>query len=1136
YATFFETMLARLTSIPTLRTRDLADPSIALLDAWAIVADVLTFYQERIANEGYLPTACERRSVLELARLIGYRLRPGVAASVRLAFTVMPGFQGTIPAGTRAQSIPNTGQNPQFFETSGPLDARDVWNALAPRLTRTQVITPEFGQNAATAVDVIDTVYIDGITTNVRPGDALLFVFGTRHDQQHLRVAESVDVQAAQQRTEVTLAFESRHASSALSLFLAKALYLFPGSDLAARVAEILNIVVANANLGIPPDVGIELLRGALAQLAVQQTIATARGFSRVAAFLRQLVSAMEALIVSGAPFAAFPQITATTLPSSTVFQPWPAETTSPLQRLDAIVKPLAIAQSQQPANALQLARSVAQTFAPASDVAPRMLAALNPAAAGALYQAWSAVATPTSRVQVFAARVRATLFAASFPGAATVTQGVPPSFSDPSISTMWTSLGTPTAPLSALALDTVYERITAGSWAAVDRLWIANGVADGTRVTTYHVVTDVRTTVMDTGAGFSAKVTLLTVEPPWLANTDTAALGLEEVLRTTIVYAQSEALTLVPEPLDTDVGGDSIDLANVYDGLQPGRWIIVSGTRTDIRNVSGVAASELAMVAGVTQGSQAASCVPFPFTSPPFDEVYYVTAADLNGDRLVVGRLSAVAMTMFADANWKTEQQRPVPFPTVINERYCDQVELGPGTYAAAYVPGVIERDGQFFSFDGLLVDPTTFVPFANGSIDRGQRAKGLFAWRIADDKLHTVLQLAAPLAYTYDRGTVTIYGNVIDATHGQSTGEVLGNGDATEPFATFALGQSPLTYVSAPTPSGTASTLAVRVNELLWHEVDDLGAAGPAQHAYATREDNAHKTAVTFGNGVYGARLPTGTANVKATYRYGLGKAGNLDAGQISQLATHPLGAQAVVNPLPSTGGADADSIEQARANAPIAVMALDRLVSVRDYADFARAYAGIGKAVAARLSDGRTQLVHVTIAGAEDIPIDPGSDLYRNLVRSLQTYGDPYQPIAVGVRRVRLIVMSAVVTLVPDYFWESVAPKIRDALLALFAFDARALGQTAFLSEAVSAAQAVEGVAYLNVTKFDGVAEDITAAKLAALGSNLTLSSYVQAEGARIDASVAPGSPGRILAAEVVFMTPDIPDTLILSEAGS
>jgi hypothetical protein len=128
YATFYETMLARLSSlslsIPSpdgsaqtirplqqLTTREPSDPSIALLDAWAIVGDVLTFYQERIANEGYLPTAVERQSMIELARLVNYIPRPGVSASVYLAFTMLNGFSGTVPAGTRAQSVPGSGRN-----------------------------------------------------------------------------------------------------------------------------------------------------------------------------------------------------------------------------------------------------------------------------------------------------------------------------------------------------------------------------------------------------------------------------------------------------------------------------------------------------------------------------------------------------------------------------------------------------------------------------------------------------------------------------------------------------------------------------------------------------------------------------------------------------------------------------------------------------------------------------------------------------------------------------------------------------------------------------------------------------------------------------------------------------------------
>jgi baseplate J-like protein len=1151
YATFFETMLARLTRVPGLTTRDLADPSIALLDAWAVVADVLTFYQERIANEGYLPTARERRSVLELTRLIGYRLRPGVAASVRLAFTVANGFAGTLPAGTRAQSSA-PGQNPQFFETSAALDAREAWNVLPPRLTRPQIITPAPGvppnlvaQGKATAkdvtptaADVIDTVYFDGVTTALKPGNALIFAFGSGAGEQYVRMVQAVDAQGAQARTEITLVPDPRYRHAlVLEILLAQAQFLFPGSDIAAHVAAILTVLLGNLQQGLAPAVGVPLLRATLPSIALQRDIANARGFTRVSAYLGQLVRALQALIVEETAGGAF-SIFATNPPPPTITALPPEPSGSPLARLDAIVGALSLPASIQPSSALQLGRSIAQSFAPESDAAIRLIAALNPAAAGTLYQAWSAVATPMSRLQVFAARVKATLFASNYAGPATIThtpgKGSDTSttaFGPVSISSMWKP--TPSGmPLGTIALDAAYDHIVAGSWVAVDRPLLDANLQVTGRVTTVHVATAVRTGTMDTGTGFSAKVSIVSLDPPWLSDanaTPATLLDTESLLRDTVVYAQAEPLALCEEPLDTDVEGDAIDLAALYAGLEPGRWIIVSGNRTDVRGTSGVAAAELAMVAGVSQQGSATQpplCVPFPFAKPPFTKVFYTTGADANGDRLVVGQLDPALV-----------QKRPdIPLPTVLNQQFCNQVELAPGVYVHAYVPSAAERAGEFPSFEGMLVDPQTNVPFPRGKLEQKRQGDGLAAVRISDEKLHTVLTLANALAYSYDRGSVTIYGNVVDATHGQTTGEVLGNGDAARAFPSYALGQAPLTYVSAPTPSGTASTLQVRVNELLWHEVNDLGGAEPAQRVYVTREDDAHKTTVTFGNGVHGARLPTGTANLKATYRYGLGKAGNVDAGQISQLATHPLGAQAVVNPLPATGGADPDTMDQARTNAPSAVMALDRLVSVRDYADFARTYAGIGKAVAARVSDGRRQVVHVTVAGGGDIPIDPSSDLYRNLVTSLQTYGDPHQPVDVDVRRVKLIVMSATVALLPDYAWESVVPKIRAALLALFAFDARALAQTAFLSEAVLAVQAVDGVAYVDVTTFDGVAENISAAQLASLGRTLKLRPYVAAEAARIDPAVTPGAAPRILPAELVFMTPDIPDTLILTEAGA
>jgi photosystem II stability/assembly factor-like uncharacterized protein len=158
-----EAPLARLTS----RAED--DPAIALLDAWAVVADVLTFYQERIANEAYLRTATERRSVLELARAIGYELNPGVAASAYLTFSVEAAPNSprvaTIPKGTQIMSVPGPGELPQTFETSVEFTAYRDWNAIKPRSGRPQVIRSNTRQ-----------LYLSGTKTQLKVGDNILLI------------------------------------------------------------------------------------------------------------------------------------------------------------------------------------------------------------------------------------------------------------------------------------------------------------------------------------------------------------------------------------------------------------------------------------------------------------------------------------------------------------------------------------------------------------------------------------------------------------------------------------------------------------------------------------------------------------------------------------------------------------------------------------------------------------------------------------------------------------------------------------------------------------------------------------------------------------------------------------------------
>ena len=126
------TALGRMrAALPELGTDD---PSVALLDTWALVTDVVSFYTERIAQEGFLRTATEPLSVRQLARTLGYELRPGVAAQADLAFDVDTSASApesvVVEAGTPVQTIPAPGSLPQTFETTADLEAHRAWNTI----------------------------------------------------------------------------------------------------------------------------------------------------------------------------------------------------------------------------------------------------------------------------------------------------------------------------------------------------------------------------------------------------------------------------------------------------------------------------------------------------------------------------------------------------------------------------------------------------------------------------------------------------------------------------------------------------------------------------------------------------------------------------------------------------------------------------------------------------------------------------------------------------------------------------------------------------------------------------------------------------------------------------------------------
>jgi predicted phage baseplate assembly protein len=256
-----------------------------------------------------------------------------------------------------------------------------------------------------------------------------------------------------------------------------------------------------------------------------------------------------------------------------------------------------------------------------------------------------------------------------------------------------------------------------------------------------------------------------------------------------------------------------------------------------------------------------------------------------------------------------------------------------------------------------------------------------------VEDDRDRTHLRLAAALVRAYDRESVRINANVAPATHGETVGEILGSGDAATRDQRMPLKQAPLTYVSADTPSGRRSTAQVRVDGTLWTELPSLFGAGARDRIHAVRIADDGTASVVFGDGIEGARLPTGQANVRAEYRKGLGAAGNVQAGQLTTLLTRPLGVTAATNPEAAAGGEDPEAIDAARQNAPLTVLTLDRAVSRRDYEDFARGFAGIAKAHAAWIASGPARGIFVTVAGPGGTAIDDGGTTHARLAEALR-----------------------------------------------------------------------------------------------------------------------------------------------------
>jgi predicted phage baseplate assembly protein len=188
----------------------------------------------------------------------------------------------------------------------------------------------------------------------------------------------------------------------------------------------------------------------------------------------------------------------------------------------------------------------------------------------------------------------------------------------------------------------------------------------------------------------------------------------------------------------------------------------------------------------------------------------------------------------------------------------------------------------------------------------------------------------------------------NLARVHHGETKTAALGSGDITRPGQRFELPDAPLAFDGH---SGQPrSSLTVRVEGRSWEEASTLYGAGAAER-YRIDLDADGGATVVFGDGRHGARLPTGTDNVTATYRRGGGLAGEVASGAIDSLVGSIRGVQRVAGAGPTTGGAEHDDEHDLRRLVPTRSRAFGRAVSRDDLRDLTLGYPGVSHAATFR-----------------------------------------------------------------------------------------------------------------------------------------------------------------------------------------
>lgn len=272
----------------------------------------------------------------------------------------------------------------------------------------------------------------------------------------------------------------------------------------------------------------------------------------------------------------------------------------------------------------------------------------------------------------------------------------------------------------------------------------------------------------------------------------------------------------------------------------------------------------------------------------------------------------------------------------------------------------------------------------------------------------------------------------------------------------------------------SGTAvahGTIRITIQDGEWTEVLHFQESDSDARHFQTDTDGLDHVRIFFGDGLRGGVPPAGS-EISVEYLETLGAGGNLGSDLISELLSpvYQGGEQVsltVTNPVPATGGADRESLEHARKQAPAEVRSLWKAVTKDDYQALAEGFPGVAKAQVLDVNDCKNiRYYQVNLAVAPDGGGPPSALLKQDLSAFLESrkvitieinlFDPVYHPVNVDAE-------------VYAYVGEDldlIRSRTEQALDELFAFERMAFGVPVHFSDLVAVLDGVRGVSHVQM----------------------------------------------------------------------